>query len=68
MSNGQINVYTSIRGKGEGEGEERERKKERGKEREGKKWRAQIIDSLGNDSAMRFLSRKVSHSRKNEKN
>lgn len=48
------------RGVGEGE--------ERGKEREGKKWRAQIIDSLGNDSAMRFLSRKVSHSRKNEKN
>lgn len=32
MSNGQINVYTSIRGKGEGEGEERERERERGKE------------------------------------
>lgn len=67
MSNGQINVYTSIRGKGSGR-RRREREKERGKEREGKKWRAQIIDSLGNDSAMRFLSRKVSHSRKNEKN
>lgn len=67
MSNSQINVYTSIRGKGSGR-RGREREKERGKEREGKKWRAQIIDSLGNDSAMRFLSRKVSHSRKNEKN
>lgn len=34
MSNGQINVYTSIRGKGEGEGEERERKREGKRERE----------------------------------
>lgn len=55
-------------GEREREKGKREREKERGKEREGKKWRAQIIDSLGNDSAMRFLSRKVSHSRKNEKN